>query len=331
MLKQEASLYSTSLRDIVDAYNSIELQDSLLHLATLSEEELTKFLENKVQKELKQQMQDKLAVKNSEFGAETSNATSRKRTQGNRRNSSNANANPDNFYFYDVQQTSSGFSDFKRIWGNRANVDNWRRSSARRVATESRRNAATAQAELEAGSPEAMFSSYWSDIPFSVKDQQIAQTTIQNEYLKIAEVFIEELGEFAKGKEVLQEFVETRNPTPLQRERVNELLGISQAIQLQDSDAIDAKRALLETNNEVEKLYTEAYQQYEAGEFANVTELVQESKNYQNNRYKDKFAFLDAMSRGQLEGNGKLKVYLQEFMQQYPGSSLVQRAQQLTE
>ncbi|OOQ59015.1 type IX secretion system periplasmic lipoprotein PorW/SprE [Mucilaginibacter pedocola] len=37
--------------------------------------------------------------------------------------------NGGNFYFYNTTAVSQGFSDFKRVWGNRKLEDNWRRSS----------------------------------------------------------------------------------------------------------------------------------------------------------------------------------------------------------
>lgn len=56
--------------------------------------------------------------------------------------------NTGEWYFYNSGVKAKGFSDFKRKWGTRTNVDNWRRKSA--TSATSKDNAATAQDNMTA-------------------------------------------------------------------------------------------------------------------------------------------------------------------------------------
>ena len=322
MKKQKSRLYADALETIVASYKSIQLQDSLLELSRMPEAELTAFLENKIKDELKEQLREKLAIKNDEFGSGSSSTNNNRRNR--RRNSRNISES-DSFYFYDVQQTSQGFSDFKRIWGNRPNTDNWRRSSARRVNSAiNRRAEIQTNKALESGSPDAMLNKYMGEIPFTDKEKQIAVLTIQNEYLKIGEVFVKQLGEYEKAELVLNELLTERNPTTGQKNVANELLAYSNAV----NEPVQSS-SVNESVSEIERLYTETYKAYEKGKYELVVDLFQQAKSYQNNSFADKFAFIHALSKGELEGGRRGHVYLREFIQDYPSSPLVEKANTL--
>lgn len=322
--KQQAELYANSLKSIVSEYKAIQLQDSLLRLSTLPRAELTIFLQEKVKKELKEQLREKLEVKNSEFGS-GSNTISRNRRQ-NRRNNLNNRNNSGIFYFYDVQQTSQGFTEFKSRWGNRPNTDNWRRSAAGFSGSAIAKRSATPATSLESGSPDAMLAQYLSEIPLTENEKHLANLTIQNAYLKIGEVFVEILGEFEKGKQVLKELLTTRNPEPNQRKKAEEILHLANMMQYNTGFVEYTTENDNASNKEIDKLYSLAYSAFEEENFENVLSIYEQAKSFQNNAYKDKFAFMYAISKGQTESDRKTIQYLQEFIQAYPESPLVEKA-----
>jgi tetratricopeptide (TPR) repeat protein len=113
-----------ALAKIVHEINIIEREDSLQTIAALSPADRDAFLK-KLSKTLKKQRgikDDSLSYTNSAYSYfNTKNASSN--IFGN-----NTNASGD-WYFYNTTAKAQGYTEFKRIWGKRQNVDNWRRAS----------------------------------------------------------------------------------------------------------------------------------------------------------------------------------------------------------
>ncbi len=113
-----------ALSKIVEKINIIEREDSLQHIAMLSPAERETFI-NALLKKLRKEKGLK------EVDYNSSNAST---VFDNNQNQSidlfgQNNAKGD-WYFYNASLKSKGFTDFKSRWGNRLNVDNWRRNAA---------------------------------------------------------------------------------------------------------------------------------------------------------------------------------------------------------
>ena len=113
-----------ALSKIVEKINIIEREDSLQHIAMLSPAERETFI-NALLKKLRKEK----GLKDVDYNS--SNPTS---VFDNNQNQSidlfgQNNAKGD-WYFYNASLKSKGFTDFKSRWGNRLNVDNWRRNAA---------------------------------------------------------------------------------------------------------------------------------------------------------------------------------------------------------
>lgn len=130
----DVSSRSKVLDKLAPPSETIFTQDSMRHLAQMPESERLAVidkaieLEKKRQKELKAQRADSIA-RNRQNNGTTGNSNN---TQGeDKKNSSNtANANDGaEWYFYNQQSVMQGKEQFSRIWGNRKNEDNWRRSN----------------------------------------------------------------------------------------------------------------------------------------------------------------------------------------------------------
>lgn len=333
--KAETELRASALEKIVDASKTIKRQDSLLNLASLPEKELQKLIEKKAQKELKRQFREKLEKANSNFGSgtNTTNTTNRPRR---RRRSSGANA--ETFYFYDMQQSSAGYSDFKRIWGNRSNTDNWRRASSTnsRVGNISSNQNNGGQSQL---SKEDLIRSYYEDIPSSPQAKEKAVEAIQESYLTMGETFIKDLGETDKGEKILKELVDERYPTQVQMKEVQQLLILAYKMKGDSSyinslnQSREGKKAIQETANnrrdelqKADRLYEDVYSLYAQGDYKNAIEVAKHSEELENNPYKDKFAFIMAISKGQLSDKKVMVEELETFVKNYPNSPLKQKA-----
>lgn len=116
----EAVRRSQALDAVTGPYTIIKTQDSLLALASMSEKEQRAAV-RKYLRELERQRQDSI------FNAE--NAGLNNLVQNDNVNMQQGGGGA-GWYFSNPTQMKKGQSEFKRLWGNRPLVDNWRRTSA---------------------------------------------------------------------------------------------------------------------------------------------------------------------------------------------------------
>ena len=111
-----------ALKIISENQEIINLEDSLQKIALLSTEQREAYLKSllkrlRKEKGLKDDEKNNISFGNSPVGS-TSPAIDL------------FSSNPSDFYFLNTSLKARGSSDFKSRWGNRPNVDNWRRQSA---------------------------------------------------------------------------------------------------------------------------------------------------------------------------------------------------------
>lgn len=121
-LKPSLKLISTNI-------STIEKQDSLQHLANLSEAERNAFVKKLARKLRKEQgLKDDASIEppsNTALGAPTAPA------------GLFDNKSASDFYFSNTSLKQKGFSEFKAKWGVRQNVDNWQRQTVTQNAAQS--------------------------------------------------------------------------------------------------------------------------------------------------------------------------------------------------
>jgi len=113
-----------SLDELIRLENLASKNDSILDLASMSKEEQTDFF-NKYIKALKKKDQELQNI------ADNKNTTGFENALINP--SSKQSAKGGKFYFYSAQTVGFGQAEFKKIWGERALVDNWRLSNKKAV------------------------------------------------------------------------------------------------------------------------------------------------------------------------------------------------------
>lgn len=108
-----------SLSKLVNNLVTVQTQDSLQYLAGLSSEELNAKIGDWITAEKKKIEALQAAAAEGDYGSaygQSTNSRMRINTQGS------------SWYFYNPSTVSYGKQEFKRLWGERKNEDNWRRS-----------------------------------------------------------------------------------------------------------------------------------------------------------------------------------------------------------
>ncbi len=114
-----------ALAVIVGNINIIEREDSLQTIAAMSPADRDAFL-----KKLSKKLMKEKGIKENDSLYSNPAADYFNSKNSSRDIFGNVNSTNGEWYFYNTTLKSQGYSDFKRKWGKRNNVDNWRRSAA---------------------------------------------------------------------------------------------------------------------------------------------------------------------------------------------------------
>ncbi len=124
-LKNFAEIQSrkNALGQIVRNLNVIDREDSLQQIAAMPETERNNFL-----KKLSKKLMKERGIKDDANDYNSSAAFFNNQHQS--QDIFGNNTSKGDWYFYNNSLKAQGYNEFKRVWGKRANVDNWRRMSA---------------------------------------------------------------------------------------------------------------------------------------------------------------------------------------------------------
>jgi hypothetical protein len=190
-----------SLSKIVLHSNIIAREDSLQHLASLSEEERTALIKKKVRQLRK------------EKGLTEENTT----LNGGRDNSNQARPPDDLFptqpkgewYFYNATLKTQGAAQFKQNWGNRPNVDNWRRFSdvsnqlLAKLPDNTRGNNGVLNPETSEETPD--FATLQNHIPLTPEALATSNSYIKNSLAELGRAYINDVEDYPAAIATLEE------------------------------------------------------------------------------------------------------------------------------
>lgn len=170
---KEISRRSEYLEELVAQINIVTLQDSLQHLATLSDDSLIAVLTRQVEAERLAQQQEEERAQQAERQAQLD---AEGQTSVNTQGMIGGGTASQGWYFYNRQLIAQGKSAFLRKWGSRSLQDNWRRSSADSPVSpdESSESEASAESTEEAKNTDETVSKTAEDEMLSQLDSQVA-------------------------------------------------------------------------------------------------------------------------------------------------------------
>ena len=203
-LTKDKALYDRVLVSLL----KIEREDSLQRIAALPEAERTAFVKNLLRQLLRAQ-----GLKDDNNGTFYGG--------GGRRDSLNAGdlfgTGNGEWYFYNQAARSSGAQDFQSRWGNRPNVDNWRRQTALNAGVSGVIRPNTTEEAL-AGTKTAekaqvlTMAALTADLPLTPKALEASNDTIAYHLFRLGGMYKNEVGDNKAAVKVLEELYQ-RYPT----------------------------------------------------------------------------------------------------------------------
>ena len=117
------------------------------------------------------------------------------------------------WYFYNAALKSKGVSEFKARWGNRANVDNWRRAAGmgfQPVVTKTVPDRADNQGKedsVQAAPGEISFDALYAHLPLTEKQMKLSNDSLSEALYKLGKTFANELEDCSSSIRANEEIV----------------------------------------------------------------------------------------------------------------------------
>jgi outer membrane protein assembly factor BamD (BamD/ComL family) len=188
-----------ALTKIVDFTTVIEREDSLQRIAGLIPTDREAFVKKLVKK----------LRKENGLKDDGSNLTGISSTLIDPKNAAPAdlfavNNAKGEWYFYNTSLKARGFNDFKSRWGNRVNVDNWRRKSALDLATKNAANNITnilnnTVGNTTAAAQEITYESLMEHLPLTMEKMDSSNALLSQNMLGLAKLYKDELEDYEEA------------------------------------------------------------------------------------------------------------------------------------
>lgn len=197
------------LAKVVSYSSTIRKEDSLQRIAAMPEEERTAYI-NKLVKQLRKQqgLDDNTPTSGSGMPANSA-PTDLFASQSNR----------SEWYFYNNNLKTQGAAKFKQTWGNRPNVDNWRRFSDVNQQMMAKIPSNVREANKAAGTDPAEdntpgFASLLARLPLTEQQLRLSNDSIRNALYELGMVYMNEMQDYPSAIETFENF-RTRFPNDM--------------------------------------------------------------------------------------------------------------------
>ena len=203
----------SALSKIVEAITNIEREDSLQRIAAMAPAERDEYIK-KLLRKLRKENGLKEDNSNNNNGNSFNDPFSNSRTP---QDLFASNSPKGEWYFANATLKGKGFNDFKRNWGNRANVDNWRRV----VVTAPNGNSKTpgvpdvkdktkginTTAPGDGSGDELTYESLMKNVPLTDEKRSASDETIASNLFNLGKLYQNELEEFQLAVDTYESYL----------------------------------------------------------------------------------------------------------------------------
>ena len=325
-----------SLTRLVRDILIVEREDSLQQLAAVSEKERMKTINRIIQKIVEEEEQKRLEEQQNNLlpiNKQYNSTTSQGKQQGG-------------WYFYNPNTLSFGYSEFKKIWGDRQPEDNWRRKSKSVSSFSNAFDDDFAFETLEdedttAGANDLKNPNYYlKNVPTNEEKLNRSHNRIIEAYYDLALVYKERLEDNEKAIETFEELIRRYDTCRYVVNSYYQLYRLYQAEGLHaKSDKYKAKilkefpdseyaQILTDPNyfkkkqkeqKAATRFYEQTYQLYSDELYAMTVQQCEKSDSlYPGNPLSPKFRYLRALAIGKSRGKEELISALHEVIDKHP-------------
>jgi outer membrane protein assembly factor BamD (BamD/ComL family) len=325
------------LAKVVINLSKINRQDSLQHIAGMSETERTDFIK-KIVRQLRRQQG--LKEEESFAGGTAAGAdVYTPQTKGE-------------WYFYNPVLKNQGVANFKKAWGNRPNVDNWRRASD--VTAELRTNIAGGDTRenpntggADAANASISYDNLLANVPLTPEKLKVSNEVIRTSLLALGSAYINDIEDYPAA---ILTYENLRNRFP-DYAGMNEVLfnlyyaytktgNLSKATEIKNllqKNYPDSKQSSIvntgidptttKPSAEITKLYEGIYDQFIEGRFEEALAAKHNADSiYKINYWSPQLLYIEALYHVKQREDSIAKNTLNLIVQQNPNTPLADKA-----
>jgi len=343
----ELKTKSHNLNALVEHLTVIQVEDSLQKVAAMPQNQRDALISGIIEKIIK----DESEGKTSEY-ADRANIG---QYYENQRRFQDNIAQEGKWYFYNQTALTFGRTEFRRRWGERRLEDNWRRSNKNRVSVQQVTAAQDVNGKPQADTAETVMDYkksefYLKNLPLTDSQLAISNEKIANAYFNAGRVFAEQISDIQKAGESYEMLLLRFPDNELVPEALYDLYRLNKEVNDQKSEL--ARQRLLEKYPDSEfsrilsdpdyydkkmteirlseKLYQDAYNLYNMGNFAGSINLCDSAaRNYPDDILAPKFMLLHAYSTARISDERNLKEELGHIVKKWPDTEEGKKAAEI--
>lgn len=339
--KVELSKATKSIKDISKNYYLIKKNDSILALTKMSEAEkntfFSKYINSLKEKEQKLKLEKRRAERNKVFDNTdyTSNSIFAKTGNSSTFQDFSTNTGKNTFYFANQNNISRGQSEFKKIWGNRSLVDNWRFSAQTSSIQDVKNESMGTSSAPNPRRFEVLY--YIEQLPTETSEIYSLKKARDTASLGLGRMYKDYFNNKVLATKTLYDLVEQNPENEVKLQALYRIFSMN--YENNPKDAERAKQIILtefpntsyaefvknpKSNNfskkssETEKLYKQAFDLYKENQFEKSKEIIAQAiQNYPKDGLIPKFELLDAFNSGKTAGKEVMILQLKQIALNY--------------
>ncbi|POS02926.1 protein involved in gliding motility SprE [Flavobacterium croceum DSM 17960] len=322
-----------NLDDVIKFEGIAQKNDSILNLAYMNPTErdkyITQYIEKlKIEDNKKKEQEAKKALES------TSKPTSVAPEM--------ITSSTSSFYFYNAPTVAKGKIEFKKKWGDRPYVENWRwskdiKQSTDNTVADNQNNTATETPNNAVADPKYTTNFYTKQIPTSKKVLDSLAKERNFAYYQLGVIYKEKFKEYPRAAQKLETLLDSNPEDRLILPTLYNLYKIYEIIDAEKAAALKMKittkypdsryaqiinnQTLLSNFGSPEQVYTTLYNDYEKGLLRETFNKVNVAvEQYNGEEVLSKFELLKAYLTGRLQGLSDMKKALNFVALNYPNS-----------
>lgn len=330
--KERINIRKPALQLIAMNEENIHREDSVQKIASLPEAE-----RNVLLRKLLRQIRKERGLKETDepsFGSDL--------PAGNNQAADLFNSNGTEFYFLNSSLRIRGFGEFNQRWGNRPNVDNWRRQSAvDKVIPAQNQAMVAADNKNEPGKEALTLEALQNAIPLTDEQKELSNTMIVRAFLENGKIFQDQLDDYPSAIAVYEALLQ-RFPRAAEAEEAtfNLIRCYRKTNHIRAADSLqtvftnrfaDSKflgtGTVSDKKDALEQRYSNIYQLFIEGKFeAAIQAKKQVEQQQQNSIWTPQLLYIESVYYIKQKADSIAISRLQELMTNFPASPLAEKA-----
>lgn len=326
------------------SYNStITRQDSLQRIAALPEEERTTYINKLLKRLLKERGLKDVPLTSGNVFSNNNSPDLFQSTQSK-----------GEWYFYNNNLKTQGAAQFKQVWGNRPNADNWRRFSAvsQQLAIKNNRNNLignqTNDQNIQQVDNTPSFTNLMNNLPLTEAQLQQSNDSISNALFSLGTILLNEVEDYLSA---IDAYERLRSHYPTYHNMSEVLFNLYYAYKKSGNEAKakEIKQLLMEQypssrfaeivstgkdpsasnkSEEVTKTYNDIYNLFVEGRFDEAEAAKKQADSlYKSNYWEPQLLYIEAVYHIRKREDSIAKNSLQTLIGQDPNSPMAEKAQ----